>query len=89
MVSLRALASVFALAAPFVSALTAQQIVDNINMLTVKSQALQGPANSITIINGPLIIIGQGPFPVCSGNPVFSLVSTQLHNPLPLLTVTS
>lgn len=44
-------------------ALTPAQIVDNIRMLTSKSQALQAPANSITIVNGPLIIIGQGPFP--------------------------
>ncbi|OLN93971.1 hypothetical protein CCHL11_03473 [Colletotrichum chlorophyti] len=44
-------------------ALTPQQIVSNIQMLTSKSQALQAPAQSITILNGPLIIIGQGPFP--------------------------
>jgi hypothetical protein len=35
-------------------------------MITQKSQALQAPAQSITVINGPLIIIGQGPFPVRS-----------------------
>ncbi|EMD59780.1 hypothetical protein COCSADRAFT_30546 [Bipolaris sorokiniana ND90Pr] len=52
-----------ALAAPISAALTPAQIVDNIKMLTTKSQALQGPAQSITIINGPLIVIGQGPFP--------------------------
>jgi len=44
-------------------ALTPAQIVSNIQMITQKSQALQGPAQSITIINGPLIVIGQGPFP--------------------------
>jgi NAD(P)-dependent dehydrogenase (short-subunit alcohol dehydrogenase family) len=44
-------------------AVTAQQAVENIKTLTTKSQALQGPAQSITIINAPLIIIGQGPFP--------------------------
>ncbi|RMZ67329.1 uvi-1 [Pyrenophora seminiperda CCB06] len=52
-----------ALAAPIAAAITPAQVVDNIRMLTTKSQALQGPANSISIINGPLIIIGQGPFP--------------------------
>jgi hypothetical protein len=40
-----------------------KQIVDNLNSLTEKSQKLQAPAQSITIINGPTIIIGQGPFP--------------------------
>jgi hypothetical protein len=52
-----------ALAAPISAALTASQMADNIKMITAKSQALQAPAQSITIINGPLIVIGQGPFP--------------------------
>jgi hypothetical protein len=52
-----------ALAAPISAALTATQMSDNIKMITVKSQALQAPAQSITVINGPLIVIGQGPFP--------------------------
>jgi hypothetical protein len=52
-----------ALAAPISAALTATQMSDNIKMITIKSQALQAPAQSITIVNGPLIIIGQGPFP--------------------------
>lgn len=52
-----------ALAAPISAAITPAQMVDNIRMLTSKSQALQAPAQSITIINGPLIVIGQGPFP--------------------------
>ncbi|KAL6705089.1 hypothetical protein ACN47E_007348 [Coniothyrium glycines] len=43
--------------------ITPQEVVSNIQMLTQKSQALQSPAQSITIINGPLIIVGQGPFP--------------------------
>ncbi|KAI8289985.1 hypothetical protein K4K60_007232 [Colletotrichum sp. SAR11_57] len=42
---------------------TPSQVVSNINMLTQKSQALQAPAESITIVNGPLIVAGQGPFP--------------------------
>ena len=64
MVSLRTLAlSAVAFAAPLVSALTTADIVDNIRTLTTKAQALQAPAQSITVINGPLIIIGQGPFP--------------------------
>ncbi|KAI9146826.1 hypothetical protein HJFPF1_13394 [Paramyrothecium foliicola] len=44
-------------------ALSAKQMVDNIRTLTTKSQALQAPSQSITILNGPLIVIGQGPFP--------------------------
>jgi hypothetical protein len=48
---------------PVLGALSPAQIVDNIKMLTAKSQALQAPAQSITIVNGPLIVIGQGPFP--------------------------
>ncbi|KAF4835729.1 hypothetical protein CGCTS75_v002219 [Colletotrichum tropicale] len=42
---------------------TPSQVVSNINMITQKSQALQTPAQSITVVNGPLIIVGQGPFP--------------------------
>ncbi|KAJ0269789.1 hypothetical protein CBS470a_013667, partial [Colletotrichum nupharicola] len=42
---------------------TPSQVVSNINMLTQKSQALRAPAESITIVNGPLIVAGQGPFP--------------------------
>lgn len=45
------------------AALTPSEIVANINIITAKSQALQAPANSITLINGPLIIVGLGPFP--------------------------
>ncbi|KAK0639492.1 hypothetical protein B0T16DRAFT_395212 [Cercophora newfieldiana] len=64
MVSLRTLAATaIAFASPLVSALTVSQIVNNIQTLTSKSQALQAPAQSITIVNGPLIVIGLGPFP--------------------------
>lgn len=52
-------------AAPFViSSMTCEQMVKNIKTLTGRSQALQSPARSINIINGPQIIIGLGPFPV-------------------------
>ncbi|KAH6685307.1 UVI-1 protein [Plectosphaerella plurivora] len=43
--------------------MTPSQVVDNIKSLTTKSQALQAPAQSISIINGPLIVVGLGPFP--------------------------
>jgi len=52
-----------ALSVPIAAQLSPAQVVSNIKMLTSKSQALQAPAQSITVINGPLIIIGQGPFP--------------------------
>lgn len=55
--------SAMALAVPVLAQITPAQVVSNINMITQKSQALQAPAQSITIINGPLIIVGQGPFP--------------------------
>ncbi|KAJ1323296.1 C166 family protein [Microdochium nivale] len=45
------------------AALTPNQIVDNIRTLTQKSQAIQIPAQSVSILNGQLLIIGQGPFP--------------------------
>jgi hypothetical protein len=67
MVSFRTLAlSALAMTAPIMAQTTPAQVVSNIKMITQKSQALQAPAQSITVINGPLIIIGQGPFPVRS-----------------------
>jgi hypothetical protein len=67
MVSFRTIfTSALALSAPVMAAITPAQVVDNIKMLTQKSQALQAPAQSLTVVNGPLIIIGQGPFPVSS-----------------------
>lgn len=50
-------------------AITPAQMVTNIQLLTSKSQALQAPAQSISIINGPLIVVGLGPFPVCEISP--------------------
>lgn len=51
------------------------QIVSDIRILATKSQALEAPAQSITIVNGPLIIVGQGPFPqVITG--LMDIVST-------------
>ncbi|KAI0441889.1 hypothetical protein F4803DRAFT_551684 [Xylaria telfairii] len=51
------------MAATAMAAATPQQIASGIASLTQKSQALQAPAQSITILNAPLIVIGQGPFP--------------------------
>ncbi|KAF2971020.1 hypothetical protein GQX73_g2597 [Xylaria multiplex] len=52
-----------ALTSSSMAALSPQQIADGIKSITAKSQALQAPAQSITILNAPLIAIGQGPFP--------------------------
>ncbi|KAI0541940.1 hypothetical protein GGR58DRAFT_454516 [Xylaria digitata] len=52
-----------ALASSSMASLSPQQIADGIKSITTKSQALQAPAQSITILNAPLIVIGQGPFP--------------------------
>ncbi|KAK6544055.1 hypothetical protein TWF694_000768 [Orbilia ellipsospora] len=41
----------------------ASQVITNLQILTAKSQALQEPANNITAINGPLITVGDGPYP--------------------------
>ncbi len=67
MVSLRSLVIGAALiAAPVLAALTPTQIADSLSALTKQAQDLQPVAQSITIVNAPLIVIGQGPFPVCS-----------------------
>jgi hypothetical protein len=53
--------SALALATPIAAQASPAQIVSNIQLITQKSQALQAPAQSITIVNGPLIIIGTYP----------------------------
>ncbi|KAI0907828.1 hypothetical protein F4824DRAFT_464055 [Ustulina deusta] len=73
-----------AMASTAMAALSAQQIADGLKSITAKSQALQAPAQSITILNAPLIAIGQGPFPqiiagfsdiVSTGNTLISQLS--------------
>ncbi|KAI0542708.1 UVI-1 [Xylaria digitata] len=51
------------MAATAMAALSPQQIADGLKTVTVQSQKIQTPAQSITIVNAPLIVIGQGPFP--------------------------
>jgi hypothetical protein len=55
--------SAMALAVPAMTQSTPAQVATNIQLITQKSQALQGPAQSISVINGPLIVVGLGPFP--------------------------
>ncbi|KAI1370009.1 hypothetical protein F5Y08DRAFT_325120 [Xylaria arbuscula] len=52
-----------AMASGAMAALSGQQIADGIKTITQKSQALQPTAQSITVLNAGLIVIGQGPFP--------------------------
>ncbi|KAK4163952.1 hypothetical protein QBC43DRAFT_289521 [Cladorrhinum sp. PSN259] len=65
MVSIRTLFTSAAamLAVPALAAIPPAKVVENIKALTAKSEALQNPARSISIINGPLIVVGLGPFP--------------------------
>jgi hypothetical protein len=90
MVSIRNIfTAALALAAPISAAITPAQTVENIKMLTSKSQALQAPAQSITIVNGPLIVIGQGPFPqiIAGFTDIVTTVSTaiaQMDGSLPV-----
>ncbi|KAI0912218.1 UVI-1 [Ustulina deusta] len=51
------------MASTAMASLSPSQIADSIKQVTIISQNLQAPANSITLVNAPLIIIGQGPFP--------------------------
>ncbi|CCC09418.1 hypothetical protein SMACR_05165 [Sordaria macrospora] len=50
-------------AQPVTRALTSNQMVDGLKQLTTKANALERPAKSITVVNSPLIVIGQGPWP--------------------------
>ncbi|KAI4648077.1 hypothetical protein J4E93_004488 [Alternaria ventricosa] len=52
-----------AFSVPISAAITPAEVVTNIKSITQKSQALQSPAQSISVVNGPLVLIGQGPFP--------------------------
>ncbi|KAI1116443.1 UVI-1 [Nemania sp. NC0429] len=52
-----------AMASAAMAGLTPQQIADGLNTLTQKSTALQGPAQSITLVNALLFPLGQGPYP--------------------------
>ncbi|KAF1940125.1 hypothetical protein EJ02DRAFT_504340 [Clathrospora elynae] len=64
MVSFRILfASALAITASIAAKSEPAQIVEDLNTLTQKSKALMTPVSSVSTVNGPLIIIGRGPFP--------------------------
>jgi hypothetical protein len=61
MVSFRTIATAaLALAAPIYAQSTPAQIVTDLNTLTQQAQNLQKVANTITIVNAPLGLVGQG-----------------------------
>lgn len=61
---LMALSALLLLCAPITFAsVTPEQLVADIKIITTKGQALQTTASSISILNGQLIVIGQGPYP--------------------------
>jgi hypothetical protein len=78
-----------ALASTAFAAATPQQIVDGIKLITQKSQALQAPAQSITLVNAGLFAIGAGPFPtiIAGFSDIVSTANTlvaQLPNTAPI-----
>lgn len=58
------LAAGFTLLAAVTAAISAEQVSGSLHDISIEQDDLVAPANQITIINAPLIIIGQGPFPV-------------------------
>ncbi|KAK3896605.1 hypothetical protein C8A05DRAFT_48406 [Staphylotrichum tortipilum] len=67
------------------------QIADAIESITKQSEALQAPAQSITILNAPLIAIGQGPFPALIAGfsdiiSAFTTLTAQLNDASPITT---
>lgn len=60
--------------------LTPAQTQDELRRVTGKFNALLPLSQSITIINGPLVIIGQGPFPpiIASFTDILTTVTTLL-----------
>src|ERR1700712_1075573 len=60
-----------------------ENIIAGLRVLSTKAQDLQAPAQSITIVNGPLLVIGQGPFPpIISGLADVVAAATALSGPL-------
>lgn len=46
------------------SAIPASQVASNIEMLTKTSRELQTPSKDLSLLDGPLLPLGQGNFPV-------------------------
>lgn len=58
-----ATAALAAFAIPALAATTPDQVVQNIKGITQKSQDLQMPASQLNLVNGALVVVGQGPLP--------------------------
>ncbi|KAK3304735.1 UVI-1 [Chaetomium strumarium] len=83
MVSLRSLVTGAALiAAPVMATLSPAELVDRINELTKKSEALHAPVQSITLTSAPLIALGQGPLPalLTGGADILSSATVLISN---------
>lgn len=48
------------------SAIPAKQVATNIDQVTTASRELQMPAQQLSVLDGPLLLVGQGNFPVSS-----------------------
>lgn len=48
------------------SAIPAKQVATNIDQVTTASRELQTPAKQLSVLDGPLLLVGQGNFPVSS-----------------------
>ncbi|KAK4244525.1 hypothetical protein C7999DRAFT_35132 [Corynascus novoguineensis] len=64
MVSFRSLvAGVALIAAPVMAAISSTELVERINDLAGKVQAVQIPVQSMTVVSAPLVVLGRGPLP--------------------------
>lgn len=50
---------------------SAGQVISNLQTLTTKTQQLQGPAQTLNMLNAPLVVVGQGPMPVSTISQAF------------------
>lgn len=50
--------------AALAAAIPANKVVENIQMVTSQSQQLMTPAKNLQLLDGPLLVTGQGNFPV-------------------------
>ncbi|KAH8846307.1 hypothetical protein MCOR27_002159 [Pyricularia oryzae] len=57
---------------------TAGQVISNLQTLTTKTQQLQGPAQTLNMLNAPLVVVGQGPMPqiIAGLNDIVSTATT-------------
>lgn len=73
------LATLATLGSGALSALTGVQVVQNIDTITTKSRVLIEPVKQLSIMNAPLLLIGQGPWPVSLDHPFHSLGRQRRH----------